>query len=331
MEKKTRFQVTLALFFLAVLPLLLFSESAAGVSLAKNAVLSAENAVSLAENSENSDQQNSSKTGAATTGAESYFIYNIRSKSVLASQNQDIPRAPASTTKLLTGLVAAAALNLDDVITVGAEVDIEGSRLGLAAGDQISVRNLLTAVYVSSANDAAAALAVETSGSVAAFAEVMNSYAAKLGCTQSHFTNPHGLPDSAHVSSAGDMAKIALAFIGNDTLLALVQMKNAVIEWQNKSGQLRSIQVSNSNKLLGVYPGVAGLKTGTTTEAGQCLISYFRYQDGEALLVLLGAKQRYQTMIPLLDQTLTAEILPESALSGLAKERKTLFELPGMY
>ncbi|MDR3271220.1 MAG: serine hydrolase [Peptococcaceae bacterium] len=261
----------------------------------------------------------------------SYYVYNIQTNKVIAYQNQDLQRAPASTTKLLTGLVVIDAWDLDEIITVHDEVRVDGSGLGLAPGDKISLNQLLTAMYLVSANDAATALAVKAAGSIDEFSEYMNEYATKIGCTGSHFSNPHGLPDPDHYTTAQDMAKIAGQFIKDERLLALAQTKTATIRWQNQNGQTRSAQISNTNQLLGVYPGVAGLKTGTTTEAGQCLVTYFKHQDAALLVVVLGAKQRYQTTLPLLDQAVQTEVLTQDTLTNLSKNPAAWLDYPGIY
>lgn len=263
---------------------------------------------------------------------ESYYVYDINQKSVIQSSNPEIKRPPASTTKILTGLVAWQFLgsNLDSPITVGNEVLVDGSGIGLQPGDQITARQLFTAMYLASANDAAAALAVKSSGSINAFAAKMNQYAISLGCTQSHFTNPHGLSDPQHYTTAEDLAKISLAFVQNQDLLHFVSQQSATVQWKGIRGGERSVQIYNTNKFLGVYPGIKGLKTGTTTDAGQCLVSYYQSTEGEYLFVLLGAQQRYRSMLPLLDKALSQGLL-ENLLSDYAVSPRSLLDSPGIY
>lgn len=260
----------------------------------------------------------------------SYVLIDTQMSQILKSYNAEKQRAPASTTKLLTGLIAIKNLKETDIVHVGTEVNIDGSRLGLMPGDVISVKDLLTALYVHSANDAAAALAVKVSGSIPAFADEMNKYAASLGCSKSHFTNPHGLPDSEHYTTAADLSKIASQFIKNQELMKLVNKRSAKIQWKDAKGLGRSAEVQNTNNLLGVYPGDQGLKTGTTTEAGQCLVSYVTRPDGELLLILLGSKQRYSDTIKLLDEG-WADQRSNAALKGLIKDPRSLILSPGIY
>ena len=260
----------------------------------------------------------------------SYILLRPDVSEILLSQNASLRRAPASTTKLLTGLVALQKLQPDEQVTVGGEVLLEGSALGLRPGDRITVHQLLSAMYVLSANDAAAALAVKAAGSIEAFAAAMNKYANNIGLRDSHFTNPHGLPDPDHYTTAADLAKIAQAFIQNQELLTLAQQAKATIEWVDSSGRRRAVSVRNTNKLLSLYPGVQGLKTGTTTAAGQCLVIYFTSQEGDMLLVVLGAKQRYATAVPLLDKGL-AQLRLVNALKGFGIEPSGLLHSPGIF
>lgn len=265
-----------------------------------------------------------------STKDESYLLIDPHTTQILKSYNADLQRAPASTTKLLTGLIALKSLKETDIVKVGTEVSIEGSQLGLSPGDEISVHELLTALYVNSSNDAAAALAVKISGSIPAFAEEMNKYAATLGCQASHFTNPHGMPDPEHYTTANDLSKIASQFLKKEELMKFVKQPSARVQWKNARGMDRSADLQNTNSLLGIYPGDQGLKTGTTTEAGQCLVSYVTRPDGNLLLVLLGSKNRYNDSIKLLDEG-WADQRSNAALRGLAKDPRSLILSPGIF
>ena len=262
--------------------------------------------------------------------SESYVLMDPHTSQILRSSKADIQRAPASTTKLLTGLIVLKTLKETDMVTVGKEVSIDGSRLGLSPGDKISVHDLLTALYVHSANDAAAALAVKVSGSISAFAEEMNNYATTLGCQHSHFTNPHGMPDPDHYTTANDLSKIASVFLKNEQLMSYVKEQRARVQWKDSRGVVHYAEVQNTNELLGVYPGDQGIKTGTTTEAGECLVSYVTRPDGDLLLVLLGSKQRYKDTIKLLDEG-WAEQRSNAALRGLAEDPRSLISGPGIF
>jgi len=265
-----------------------------------------------------------------STKDESYVLIDPQTTQPLKSYNAELKRAPASTTKLLTGLIVMKTLQETDIVRVGTEVNIEGSQLGLNPGDQISVHELLTALYVHSSNDAAAALAVKISGSIPAFAEEMNKYAASLGCKDSHFMNPHGMPDPDHYTTANDLGEIASQFLKNEVLMKFVKEPSAHIQWKDARGMVRYADVQNTNSLLGIYPGDKGLKTGTTSEAAQCLVSYVTRSDGELLLVLLGSKNRYSDTIKLLDEG-WADQRSKAALRELAKDPKSLILSPGIF
>jgi len=272
----------------------------------------------------------STSTKDLSTQDESYVLIDPQTAKILKSHNADIQRAPASTTKLLTGLIALKTLKETDIVRVGTEVMIDGSRLGLSPGDEISVHDLLTALYIPSANDAAAALAVKISGSIPAFAEEMNHYAATLGCQDSHFANPHGMPDSEHYTTANDLGKIASLFLKNEALMKFVKESSARVQWKDSRGMVHDAEVQNTNSLLGVYPGDQGLKTGTATEAGQCLVSYVTRPDGDLLLVLLGSKQRYGDTIKLLDEG-WADQRSNASLRNLVKDPRSLILSPGIF
>ncbi|WP_434512478.1 D-alanyl-D-alanine carboxypeptidase family protein [Desulfitobacterium sp. AusDCA] len=258
----------------------------------------------------------------------SYYLIDVKNQNILLSQNDTVHRPPASTVKLLTGLVAMQTLNEDDTVTVGNEVLIQDTTLGLKPGDTIKVKDLLTAIYLESANDAAIALAVKAKESLPAFIESMNNYAIELGCKDSHFQTPNGLPASDQYTTAQDLAKIAIKFTQNKTLMDYVRQKEGKVEWTTSNGLKRSIKVYNTNEFLGIYPGVQGLKTGTTTEAGQCLVTYVSRSDGDLILVLLGSRNRYKETKGLLDQGIAA-LRTRAALQSISKNSESLVQSPG--
>lgn len=272
----------------------------------------------------------SSSSVELSTEDESYVLVDLRTNQILKSHNPDRQRAPASTIKLLTGLASIKELQETDIVKVGTEVNVEGSRLGLQPGDEISVHDLLNALYINSSNDAAAALAVKVSGSIPAFAQKMNEYAASIGCQNTHATTPNGLPDPDQYTSANDLSKIASEFVHNQVLSKYVKQTSAHVQWEDAHGVARASDLQNTNRLLEIYPGDQGLKTGTTTEAGQCLVSYVTRPDGDVLLVLLGSKQRYRDTIKILDEAWT-EQRTNAALKGLAKDPRSLILSPGIF
>jgi D-alanyl-D-alanine carboxypeptidase (penicillin-binding protein 5/6) len=272
-----------------------------------------------------------SKNVGTTSESSSYLMINARTGEKLLAQNEEERRQPASTLKLLTGIVTIDKLHEDDLIRVGDEVrNVEGSQLGLKPGDQILVKDLLTALYVESANDAAVVLAVSAYGTMNDFLTAMNQYAIKIGCTNSQFKTPNGLPQPDQYTTAHDLTQIASEFIKREELMKYVKMKEATVQWTSPNGYKQKRVIKNTNQLLGVYPGDIGLKTGTTTEAGQCLVTYITRPDGDILLVLLRSKQRYSETIELLDQGISS-IRTRSALKNITSQPDTVLRSPGFF
>ncbi|MBQ3483333.1 MAG: D-alanyl-D-alanine carboxypeptidase [Clostridia bacterium] len=205
------------------------------------------------------------------TSAASMVLLDASSGTLLAAHNADERRPMASTTKIMTALVVLECADLDATVTVPPEaVGVEGSSIYLFRGEQITVRTLLYALMLSSANDAAAALALHTSGSISAFADRMNQKAAALGLTNTHFCNPHGLQDAAHYTTARDLAHLAAAALANPTFAEIVSTRRYSAP-QNDTDAARLFL--NHNRLLRTYEGAIGVKTGFTKSSGRCLVS----------------------------------------------------------
>lgn len=197
--------------------------------------------------------------------ARSAILVDAASGRVLYEKNADERSRIASTTKILTGLIVCESLPLNREVTVPPEaVGIEGSSMYLQAGERISIRALLYGMLLRSGNDAATALAILCSGSVAQFAQRMNQRAAALGMENSHFCNPSGLDEDGHFSTARDLALLSRAAMKNLAFREAVGTKNAVFGTR---------ALSNHNKLLWSYPGANGIKTGYTRAAGRILVS----------------------------------------------------------
>lgn len=260
----------------------------------------------------------------------SYLMLNLQTGERLLEKNGDTHRAPASTVKLLTGLLVHEKLQADELITLGEEVKVEGSVLGFKPGDKILVKDLFTAMYVYSANDAANALAVAAYGTKEKFIQAMNSYAAELGCQDSQFKTADGMPAEDQYTTAKDLAIIAAKVTETPVLMDYINQKKASVEWTDANGWKQVREISNTNQLLGIYPGDQGLKTGTTTEAGQCLVTYITSEDGDLLLVLLGSKQRYTDTVELLDQGM-AKIRTRSALKNILSSPDAFYNIPGFF
>ena len=197
--------------------------------------------------------------------AQSAILMDADSGRVLWENNGEEPRLIASTTKIMTALLALEHLDPDRSVTVDpAWTGIEGSSMYLRPGQRLTIRDLLYGLMLASGNDAAEALACLTAGSAEAFAELMNRRAESMGCEHTHFENPSGLDGERHYSSAHDLARIAGEAIKNDTFRTLVSTCTATV------GELT---YTNHNRLLRECEGVFGVKTGYTAAAGRTLVS----------------------------------------------------------
>lgn len=184
---------------------------------------------------------------------------------IVYEKNADKRALIASTTKLMTAIVAIENCVLDDEVEIGAEsVGVEGSSMYLKAGQKITVEKLLLGLLLVSGNDAATALALHTAGSIEAFAGMMNEKAAELGMDGSHFVNPHGLNAEGHYSTARDMARLMLYCMENATFSGMISRRSFAVD---------DMVYLNHNKLLYALPGCLGGKTGYTMAAGRCLVS----------------------------------------------------------
>lgn len=225
--------------------------------------------------------------------APSSIVVDALTGQVLTERNADEPRPMASTTKIMTALVVLESVPLDDRVTVSpAAAATEGSRIYLEAGERQTVGDLLYALLLASANDAAVALAEHVAGSTEAFVERMNERARTLGAIHTHFVNPHGLPAPGHVTTARDLALIARAALRNPVFRTIVATRETAIPGA-RPGAVR--QLRNHNRLLfaddpAVRESVIGVKNGYTTEAGQCLVTAARRGDMEVVAVQLGGR-----------------------------------------
>lgn len=211
----------------------------------------------------------------------SVVLYEPSSGRVLYEKDADTKRPMASTTKLMTALVAAEALDAAETVTVPEEaVLVEGSAMGLHGGDTLTVRDLLAGLLLSSGNDAANALALLTSGSLPAFAVRMNSKAAELGMSRSVFVTPSGLDEGEHGATARDMALLGAAVLEQPLLAELCATKQTTVHLNSSP-----VTLSNHNRLLWLYDDAVGLKTGFTKKSGKCLVSAAT-RDGVTLVAV---------------------------------------------
>lgn len=234
-----------------------------------------------------------------SVSARSALLMDADSGRILCEKNARERMGMASTTKLMTALVALSLSDKDRMISVPKEaVGIEGSSIYLTEDERLTLEELLFALLLSSANDAAAAIAISLSGSIEVFAEKMNDYAKALGLKDTHFTNPHGLYGEDHYTTASDLAIIAAEALKNETLRRIVSTKKATIP---HDGKPNARLLTNHNKLLKSYDGAIGMKTGFTRLTGRCLVSAAQ-RDGLTLIcVTLDAPDDWRDHTALLD------------------------------
>lgn len=246
--------------------------------------------------------------------AEGAGVFNLDTKEVLYSQNLFGKLNPASTTKILTAEIIIRYGNLDDMVTVSANaVDLpdDSALCHLSEGDVISVRQLLNGLLLVSGNDAAIALAEYYSGSVEAFAEVMNEEAKRIGATNSHFMNPHGLTDEMHYTTIYDMHLIMQEAIELQEFTDIIAKKDVEVTFQNKNGEPVTKLWTSTNKYItggqempsGVQ--VLGGKTGTTFAAGYCLVLYAVNKQNERIISIVYKADCRNNLYLLQDQILS--------------------------
>ncbi len=217
-----------------------------------------------------------------TLSAKSAVLIDASSGQILCEKNAHSRMAMASTTKIMTALVAAQNAELDKVVSVHpSAVGVEGSSIYLFAGEKMTLRDLLCAMLLESANDAAAAIAFEVGGSIEGFCDMMNQKAKELGLSDTHFTNPHGLYDEEHYTTAYELAKITRAALKDEDIKTVVSTKKMTIK--PIEGNVRVLH--NHNKMLSMYEGAIGVKTGFTKKSGRCLVSAAE-RDGLTLIAV---------------------------------------------
>jgi D-alanyl-D-alanine carboxypeptidase (penicillin-binding protein 5/6) len=235
--------------------------------------------------------------------ASSAILVNAKTGDVLFEKSAGAKRWPASCTKILTALLAIENLDPNEMVEItGAAVNIEGSSIGLIAGEQIRADDLIYGALLESGNDAAAALAVGVDGTLEKFAERMNSRVAELGLSHTNFVNPHGLDDPKHYTTARDLAVIACEAMKNARFRKYVSTYQYTMSETNLQPKR---YFHNSNRLLydtlthinvygdsvpAKYPDITGIKTGFTDKAGNCIVVGMKRDDKEFIAVVLKSQ-----------------------------------------
>lgn len=242
--------------------------------------------------------------------AQSAVVLTADTGAVLFEKDGRIPRPVASTTKIMTALLAleAAQERGDPLVDITQEmVAVEGSSMGLQAGDSISLTGLAAGMLLASGNDAANAAALYLEGSLESFAARMNQRAAALGMEDTHFVTPSGLDGEdaqglGHLSTACDMALLARAALENQAFRQLCSSPSLAVEFAEP---VKRVTYTNHNKLLTQYQGCVGVKTGFTKEAGRCLVSAAERDGALLIAVTLNAPNDWEDHAALLDYGFT--------------------------
>lgn len=250
---------------------------------------------------------------AVSTSAASAILVDADSGRVLYEQNADAKMLIASTTKIMTALVAIREGDPSDAVTVSREAAYtEGSAMYLKEGEQLTLETLLYGLMLCSGNDAAVAIAEHVGGSVEGFVSLMNETAKELGLTSTSFANPNGLDAEKHYSTARDMARLACAAMKNETFVRIVSTKSVSINGRT---------MSNHNKLLSMAEGCIGLKTGYTKAAGRTLVSCAERNGQRLIAVTLQDGNDWVDHQTLFDYGFSAYGAKRAAVRGQAFER----------
>ena len=253
-------------------------------------------------NAEPANEQNQQQTASEQQDnspaphAGAAILADMKSGKILFEKNPDAKMYPASTTKILTGILALENTTMTDTVIATSEaispITNNHSHMGILVGEELTVEQLLYGMLVYSANDAANVLAVHISGSIEAFCQRMNEKAAELGAINSHFANPHGYHDDNHYTTASDLVKITRYAMQNEQFRSIVATDMYTMPPTNKYDETRYL--SSTNHLISrrrysnyFYNKAIGIKTGFTDEAGSCLVSAATDGDTELLSVIM--------------------------------------------
>lgn len=226
-----------------------------------------------------------------------YILVDVATNKILLSKNSHNRIYPASTTKLATALTALNIYPLDEVISIGSTYS-EGKVMELKAGEKITIRSLIDALLVYSANDSAYNLANYHLKGISGFVAQMNILAAKYNLTDTHFTNFDGIHNDNHYSSVYDLAQLGRLAVKNPTIREVVKKDKLTVT--DITGQIRHELVS-TNELLGKYPEIEGLKTGWTPEAGGCFVALINLRGHELISVVAQSPDRFADTVKILD------------------------------
>lgn len=231
--------------------------------------------------------------------AQSALLMDMDSGRVLYSKNLDERVYPASTTKIMTGIIALEMGNMEDTVTVPYEaikdITLDDSQMGILVGEELTMEQLVKSMLIHSANDSANVMAVHIAGSIDGFVDLMNQKAQELGMTNTNFENPCGSHDDNHYTTARDLAILSKYAMKNEQFREIVKTTVYKIPATNKY-KLGERTLWNTNLFLGslsssyYYPPCNGIKTGHTSQAGYCLVSSAAYEDTELLSIVMNCR-----------------------------------------
>lgn len=229
--------------------------------------------------------------------AQAALAVDVESGVTLYEKEPDKLLLPASTTKIVTALVAMAAYPDEAVLEVG-NIKVEGQKMGLVSGEKMKAGDLLYGLLVFSANDAAEVLAQNYPGGRDAFVAAMNAKAKELHLENTNFNNPTGLDGNGHVTTARDLIRVATLAMKNPEFARIVGTKQTIVRSEN--GKIAH-RLTNINELLGVVDGVLGVKTGWTENARENLVTYIERDSRKIMIALLGSQDRFGETKELID------------------------------
>jgi len=244
------------------------------------------------------------RSGVEELNASAAVLMDADTGTILFAKNVRERRPPASTTKIMTALLILEEGQLDDRVVISERAaGSGGTGLGLKRGQRVTLRDLLWAILLRSANDAASAAAEHVGGTEERFVARMNAKAISLGMEETHFTNPHGLDDADHYASAFDLALLTRQALRNPTLARMVRTPDAwlSIETGPNGKVIKRRLIRTHNRLLGQFFGADGVKTGYTGRAGRCLVASASRGEHQLIAVLLDDSDRWTDAAALLE------------------------------
>jgi len=249
-----------------------------------------------------------------STHAKAAALIDVTSGRILYSNRGDEPMLIASTTKILTAIIAIEQGDLDSMVTVSSRAaGKEGSSIYLKAGEKMKLKDMLYGLMLRSGNDAATAIAEHVGGSLDGFVFLMNAKSEEIGMTHSHFANPSGLDQKGHYASANDMARLAAYALHNATFREIVSTK---VKTAPNPGEEWDYRWVNKNKILNMYEGADGVKTGYTKQALRTLVSSATRNGRQLAAVTLNDGDDWNDHAKLLDYGFSAYPLQTVAGKG---------------